>query len=175
VQKTVAPHRPQPAISRRADPQEVRNTRAITCARHHRLVCKKRTPQPSWRLAPHVRTEEAVKAISITAPGGPDVPRVVQRVDPRPESDEVTIDVAYAGVGLVDTLFRRGFLPIQLPIVPGIEVSGHVREVGANVKSLKGGQPVAAFLNDFVNLPGCGGYAEICRARRPHDSVATGL
>jgi NADPH2:quinone reductase len=106
-----------------------------------------------------------VKAISIAAPGGPEVLQIVELADPRPEADEVTIDVAYAGVGLVDTLFRRGALPVPLPIVPGIEVSGHVRELGANVHHLKVGQAIAALLNDFVNLPGCGGYAQIARAR----------
>ena len=106
-----------------------------------------------------------MKAISISAPGGPDMLRLIERADPQPGADEVTIDVAYAGVGLVDTIFRRGELRIPMPLVPGIEVSGHIREVGAGVGDLHPGQPVAALLNDFVNLPGCGGYAQIARAR----------
>ena len=91
--------------------------------------------------------------------------RLIEKADPQPGADEVTIDVAYAGVGLVDTIFRRGELRIPMPLVPGIEVSGHIREVGAGVGDLHPGQPVAALLNDFVNLPGCGGYAQIARAR----------
>jgi NADPH2:quinone reductase len=118
---------------------------------------------PALGLDAH--SEVSVKAVSIAKAGGPDVLRLVQQADPKPAAGEVTIDVAYAGVGLVDTLFRRGSLPIPFPLVPGIEVSGHIRELGDGVSDLKIGQPVAALLNDFVNLPGCGGYTQMARAR----------
>jgi NADPH2:quinone reductase len=105
-----------------------------------------------------------MKAIAIDAPGGPDVLQLVDVPEPAPGPGEVTIDVAYAGVGFVDTLFRRGVFPLPLPLTPGIEVSGWVRSVGEGV-DLEPGEPVAALLNDFVNLPGAGGYAEVARAR----------
>jgi NADPH2:quinone reductase len=106
-----------------------------------------------------------MRAISVTTPGEPEVLQLVETPEPTPEPGEVTIDVAYAGVGLVDTLFRRGVVPLPMPLTPGIEVSGHVRSVGAEVDRLRPGDPVAALLNDFVNLPGAGGYAEVARAR----------
>jgi NADPH2:quinone reductase len=73
----------------------------------------------------------------------------------------VSVDVAYAGVGFVDTLFRAGVFPLPLPFVPGIEVAGRVREVGAGVTGLAAGQPVAALLNDFGRGSRAGGYAQI--------------
>lgn len=106
-----------------------------------------------------------MKAVSIAKTGGPEVLDIVEAPDPTPGADEVTIDVAYAGVGLVDTFFRRGKLPAALPFIPGIEVSGHIRALGPGVGNMRIGQRVAALLNDFVNLPGCGGYAQIARAR----------
>jgi NADPH2:quinone reductase len=106
-----------------------------------------------------------MRAVSIARAGGPSVLEVVEVPDPVPGAGEVTIDVTHAGVGLVDTFFRSGRLPIPLPAIPGIEVSGHIRALGPGVEDKQIGQRVAALLNDFVNLPGCGGYAEITRAR----------
>jgi NADPH:quinone reductase len=107
-----------------------------------------------------------MRAISIAANGGPDVLKLVDLAEPMPGEGEVTIDVAYAGVGFVDVLFRRGTFALSPPpMTPGIEVAGRVRRLGTGVQGLKVGAPVAALLNDFVNLPGCGGYAEIARAR----------
>lgn len=106
-----------------------------------------------------------MRAISISTPGGPEVLQLVEVLEPTPGPGEVTIDVAYAGVGFVDTLFRRGVFSLPTPFTPGIEVSGRVRSVGEGVDELTPGDPVAALLNDFVNLPGGGGYAEVARAR----------
>lgn len=73
--------------------------------------------------------------------------------------------MAYAGVGLVDSLVRTGaFSFVKLPVTPGIEVSGIVRAVGEGVDGFKVGQRVAALLNDFTD-GGMGGYAEVARAK----------
>ncbi|MBV9032047.1 MAG: alcohol dehydrogenase catalytic domain-containing protein [Pseudonocardiales bacterium] len=61
----------------------------------------------------------------------------------------MSIDVDFAGVGFVDTLFRAGAFGLALPFIPGIEVAGRVRELGAGVEGFRVGQPVAALLNDF--------------------------
>jgi NADPH2:quinone reductase len=106
-----------------------------------------------------------MKAIRIDETGGLDVLRLVELPAPTPRSGEVTIDVEFAGAGLVDVLFRRGDLPIPLPMTPGIEVAGRIREVGSEVEGFTPGEPVAALLNDFVNLPGAGGYAQVAMAR----------
>jgi NADPH:quinone reductase len=106
-----------------------------------------------------------MKAISMDAHGGPEVLRFIETPEPTPGPFEVAIDVAYAGVGLVDTFMRRGIFGPSLPLIPGIEVSGCLRALGPGVRHLQVGQRVAAFLNDFVNLAGCGGYAQVALAR----------
>ena len=77
--------------------------------------------------------------------------------DPRPEAGEVSIDVAFAGIGLIDARWVTGAMPSEVGFVPGLEVSGTVREVGAGVSGLTVGQRVAAI------LPGAGGFATIAR------------
>ncbi len=97
-----------------------------------------------------------MKAAAITTFGGPEVLRLVDLPEPTPAPGEVAIDVAYAGVSYSETLFRRGFVPVQLPFVPGIEVAGRIRSVGPGVNGLRRGQPVAA-----LTVVDGGGYAEI--------------
>jgi NADPH2:quinone reductase len=85
---------------------------------------------------------------------------------PEPSPDEVSIDVAYAGVGMVDSLFRDGSIPLELPFIPGIEATGSVRAVGRNVVDLKPGDRVAVLLNDFGRVQRVGGYAEVAVAHQ---------
>jgi NADPH:quinone reductase-like Zn-dependent oxidoreductase len=65
---------------------------------------------------------------------------------PTPNANEVLIKVHFAGVNPVDWKFRAGYLkdymPLQLPFVPGIDVSGIVEELGSGVKTLKNGQAI---------------------------------
>ncbi|WP_252777892.1 quinone oxidoreductase family protein [Actinoallomurus rhizosphaericola] len=75
---------------------------------------------------------------------------------PRPAAGQVTIDVAYAGVNFADVMYRRGTVPLALPLTPGIEVSGRIRAVGEGVDHLAPGQPVAA-----LTIVDAGGYAEV--------------
>lgn len=113
---------------------------------------------------------DAMRAIVVEKPGSAEVLRVVDAPDPFPAAGEISIDVEFAGVGFVDTLFRAGALEFPTPFVPGIEVTGRVREVGAGVQGFHVGEPVAALLNDFGRAPRAGGYAEIATA---HASMAT--
>ena len=71
-----------------------------------------------------------VRAVEISEFGAADVLRTVERPEPVPVDGELSIDVAYAGVGLVDMLMRRGDFPLSLPLIPGIEATGHVRALG---------------------------------------------
>jgi NADPH2:quinone reductase len=85
----------------------------------------------------------------------------VRQVDlPRPDSGEVTIDVAFAGINFMDVMARRGDpgYARSWPYIPGLEVAGTVREVGSGVAGLAVGERVAAFT-------GGGGLAEVARAR----------
>jgi len=90
--------------------------------------------------------------------GGPDVLREQNEEVPSAGIDELSIDVAYAGLNFADVLLRRGNLPgVSTPVVPGMEVSGRVREVGENVRGFRRGDPVCA-------RTGIGGYAEVAVA-----------
>jgi NADPH2:quinone reductase len=99
-----------------------------------------------------------MRAIVATALGGPEVLTLEDVAAPRPAAGQVTIDVHYAGVNFAEVMGRRGSIPsIQAPFVPGLEVSGIVRELGPGVDDLAIGDPVCA-------LTLVGGYAEIARA-----------
>ena len=49
-----------------------------------------------------------MQAIEITEPGGPEVLKLCSRDIPTPNSDQVIIQVAYAGVNRPDALQRAG-------------------------------------------------------------------
>jgi NADPH:quinone reductase-like Zn-dependent oxidoreductase len=65
---------------------------------------------------------------------------------PELNSDEVLIEVHFAGVNPIDWKIRAGylkdFMPVPLPFTPGIDVSGIVANVGSSVTNLKKGQAV---------------------------------
>ena len=77
---------------------------------------------------------------------------------PTPADGEVSIDVHYAGVGLIDALWTTGRMPSRLGRIPGLEVSGTIRELGAGVDAFAVGEKVAAI------LPNTGGFAEVACA-----------
>jgi NADPH:quinone reductase-like Zn-dependent oxidoreductase len=87
-----------------------------------------------------------IKAIRFHEYGGSE--KLVLETIPRPvpKANEVLIKVHFAGVNPVDWKFRAGylkdFMPLQLPFVPGIDVSGTIEELGSEVKTLKKGQAV---------------------------------
>jgi NADPH:quinone reductase-like Zn-dependent oxidoreductase len=86
------------------------------------------------------------QAIRFHEYGGSD--KLVLESIPRPilKAGEVLIEVRYAGVNPVDWKIRSGylkdFMPVQLPLVPGADLSGLVVETGPGVKGLKKGQAV---------------------------------
>ncbi|RVX46191.1 putative PIG3 family NAD(P)H quinone oxidoreductase [Nonomuraea polychroma] len=96
-----------------------------------------------------------MRAIEITEPGGPEVLAWHEVPEPRVERGDVLIDVAASAVNRADVLQRNGFYdpPPGTPPYPGLEVSGVVAEVGADVEQFKVGDEVCALLAG-------GGYAE---------------
>ncbi|MFB7716532.1 zinc-binding alcohol dehydrogenase family protein [Nocardia sp. NPDC056100] len=91
--------------------------------------------------------------------GGPEVLRVVELDIPEPAAGEVTIDIAYIGVNFADLQARSvGYRVPGLPFVPGLELSGRIRALGAGVEGFEIGQPVAAITEG-------GAYAEVVRAK----------
>lgn len=67
-----------------------------------------------------------MKAIQITAFGGPDVMKYVDISDPIAGTDEVVLDVTAVGINYADThQTENSYLsPQTLPMIPGIEVVG---------------------------------------------------
>jgi NADPH2:quinone reductase len=82
-----------------------------------------------------------------------------QAPKPAPAPGQVLIAVAAAGLNNADLLQARGHYPPPLGASPilGMEVSGTIAELGANVSGWKVGDPVCAL------LPG-GGYAQFAVA-----------
>ncbi|MFI7441044.1 zinc-binding alcohol dehydrogenase family protein [Nonomuraea indica] len=113
-----------------------------------------------------------MRAAIVKTPGPAESLEIAEVPDAAPAEGELSIEVQFAGVGFVDTLFRAGAFGLPTPFVPGIEVTGRVRELGAGVTGFAVGQPVGALLNDFGRGARAGGYAEIAVA---HASMAIPL
>jgi NADPH2:quinone reductase len=85
-----------------------------------------------------------MKAIRVSAFGGPEVLKVEEVTDPRPDSGEVVVRVKAAGVNPYDTYMRSGGYGARnptLPYTPGSDAAGLVEAVGSDV-DLKPGQRV---------------------------------
>ncbi|MEV5876953.1 zinc-binding dehydrogenase [Streptomyces sp. NPDC052101] len=96
-----------------------------------------------------------MRAVEFQEYGGPEVLRLVTAEVPQPGPGQVSIDVAYTGVNFADLKARaEGYRVPALPYVPGLEVSGRVRALGAGVMDLAVGQEVVAHTTG-------GGYAEV--------------
>jgi len=96
-----------------------------------------------------------MQAVRITAPGGPEVLRVVEEPVPAPGPGEVLIKVAAAGLNQADILQREGRYPPPpgAPDIPGLEVAGRIVALGEGVTQWRQGDAVCALLSG-------GGYAQ---------------
>lgn len=99
----------------------------------------------------------AMKAIEISAPGGPEMLTPTTRPLPEPGPGQVRIAVHAAGVNRPDILQRSGAYPPPpgASDLPGLEVAGTVDALGEGGARWAIGDPVCAL------APG-GGYAEHC-------------
>ncbi|RZT81676.1 putative PIG3 family NAD(P)H quinone oxidoreductase [Micromonospora violae] len=96
-----------------------------------------------------------MRAITIPQPGGPDALVWAEVPDPEPGPNEVIVDVRASGVNRADLLQRQGHYPPPpgVSAYPGLECSGVITVVGAEVAGWAVGQQVCALLAG-------GGYAE---------------
>ena len=96
-----------------------------------------------------------MRAITISSPGDPEVLQVTDEPTPELAADEVLVRVHAAGVNRADLLQRRGFYdpPPGATLIPGLEVSGTIEKLGADVTGWSVSDRVAALLSG-------GGYAE---------------
>jgi len=106
---------------------------------------------------------EHMRAVEISAPGGPEVLQLVDRPRPEPAHGQVVIKVAWAGVNRPDALQRAGLYnpPPTASDLPGLEASGTIDAIGPGVSGLNVGDAVCAL------LPG-GGYAEYAATPAAH-------
>jgi NADPH:quinone reductase-like Zn-dependent oxidoreductase len=97
-----------------------------------------------------------MQAIQAQDYGGPEVLVLKQAPRPEPNADQVLIRLKAAGVNPADWKYRSGiykqYMPLTFPWTPGLEGSGIVEAVGANVATLKKGDEVYGIVS--------GGYAE---------------
>lgn len=98
---------------------------------------------------------DTMTAISISAPGGPDVLIPSTQPVPAPGPGDVLIRVAAAGVNGPDLAQRRGHYapPPDASPLPGLEVAGEIIAMGTAVTGFALGDAVMALTNG-------GGYAE---------------
>lgn len=102
-------------------------------------------------------------AIEVPVTGGPEVLRYVERPEPVPGRGQVLIKADAVGVNFIDTYFRSGLYPREVPFVVGTEVCGTIAAVGPDVPVLNVGDRVVTANAD-------GAYAEYSLA--PSDFVA---
>jgi putative PIG3 family NAD(P)H quinone oxidoreductase len=96
-----------------------------------------------------------MRAVTLPSYGGPEVLTLADVPDPEPGPGEVLIDVVASAVNRADTLQRRGFYapPPGASPYPGLECSGRIAALGADVAGWQVGDEVCALLAG-------GGYAE---------------
>lgn len=89
-----------------------------------------------------------MRAVRFHEVGGPEVLRVEETDRPTPSAGEVLVRVAASAYNAADNGMRGGFLPIpvELPHVPGYDVSGTVEQLGEGVTDLRVGDAVVGFL-----------------------------
>jgi NADPH:quinone reductase-like Zn-dependent oxidoreductase len=87
-----------------------------------------------------------MKAVRIHEYGGPEVLELEEAPMPKPATDEVLIKVYATSVNPVDWKIREGArkekFPADLPLIPGWDVSGVIKEVGENVHQFRKGDEV---------------------------------
>ena len=84
-----------------------------------------------------------MKAIQIFRNGGPEVLTEVDLPKPTPGEGQALVRVEASGVNFVDTYFREGRYPAQLPLTLGQEAAGVIEAVGSGVTGFKPGDRVA--------------------------------
>jgi NADPH:quinone reductase len=106
------------------------------------------------------RLPDEMRAVAISAPGGPEALTLTKRPRPSPAAGEILIRVAAAGVNRPDVLQRQGFYapPPGASDLPGLEIAGEVVDRGEGASRFKLGDAATA-------LVAGGGYAEYCVVR----------
>tara|TARA_R110002126_G_scaffold8457_2_gene40063 strand:+ start:1007 stop:2071 length:1065 start_codon:yes stop_codon:yes gene_type:complete len=106
-----------------------------------------------------------MKAIHITKSGGPEVLQVQETLKPSLGKTQVLIKVKAAGVNRSDVITRQNIdiygKGSPQSLIPGLEVSGEITEIGEQVSDKKIGDKVCALIAS-------GGYAEYVAVDSSH-------
>lgn len=84
-----------------------------------------------------------MKAIVISAPGGPEVLEYMTVDDPTPGPGQAVVEIAAAGLNYIDTYHRIALYPMNFPMTPGLEGSGTIVELADDVTGFSVGDRVA--------------------------------
>lgn len=108
-----------------------------------------------------IQKENSMKCITFNGAGGPEVITLSERAIPKLSDDGVLIEVVAAGINGPDVMQRQGLYapPAGVTDIPGLEVSGIVKQVGKSVSKFKAGDEVCALVQG-------GGYAEYVVAQQ---------
>lgn len=98
-----------------------------------------------------------MRAIQVSEIGGPEVLRYVEAPQPTPGTGEVLIKAEAIGVNYIDTYFRSGLYPRELPFILGLETCGTVVDSGEATRGYTAGDRV-------VTAAASGSYAEFSTA-----------
>ncbi len=90
-----------------------------------------------------------MKAVRISAFGGPEVLRLEEMPTPEPGPGQARVRVEAAGVNFIDIYQREGLYPGPLPRTLGLEGAGVIEAVGPDVTGRRTGERVA-----WTGLPG---------------------
>jgi len=85
-----------------------------------------------------------MQAIVVREHGGPEVLKLEDVPDPKPNADQVVVRLRAVGVNPVDVYIRTGAYARKpaLPFIPGSDAVGEIESVGANAKKYKPGDRV---------------------------------
>ncbi|MEQ1932023.1 MAG: alcohol dehydrogenase catalytic domain-containing protein, partial [Parvularculaceae bacterium] len=93
-----------------------------------------------------------MKAIVLSAHGGPELLALEERPAPAPVPGQILVENDFIGVNFIDIYQRKGLYPVALPATLGGEGAGRVVKVGEGVVGFTAGDRVAF-------LSGSGAYA----------------
>ena len=96
-----------------------------------------------------------MRAIRLSATGGPEVLDLVDLPDPEPGPGQILVRPSAIGVNYIDTYHRSGLYPLRLPSGLGMEGAGDVVAAGEGVERFAPGDRVA-----FASGP-IGAYADL--------------
>ena len=110
-----------------------------------------------------------MKAAQISQYGHPDAVKIVEVEEPTIGSDQVLVEVYASSLNPWDTIVREGyaqsFLPLELPVTLGGDLSGVVAKVGADVQTVAVGDEVFG----TAGVPmGSGALAEFAATKPEH-------